>query len=42
MNPGALGTHGFHKVQTALKFEIDGEKIQNLQIIELTRCNLLS
>jgi putative phosphoesterase len=37
MNPGALGTHGFHKVQTALKFEIDGDKIQNLQIIELTK-----
>ena len=37
MNPGALGTHGFHKVQTALKFEIEGDKIQNLQIIELTK-----
>ncbi|MFM7023674.1 MAG: metallophosphoesterase family protein [Flavobacteriales bacterium] len=39
MNPGALGTHGFHKVQTALKFEIEKDKIQNLQIIELTRLN---
>ncbi|MCX6181021.1 MAG: metallophosphoesterase family protein [Bacteroidetes bacterium] len=37
MNPGAIGTHGFHKVQTALKFEIEKGKIQNLQIIELTR-----
>lgn len=37
MNPGALGTHGFHKVQTALKFEIAEDKIQNLQIIELTK-----
>jgi len=42
MNPGALGTHGFHHVQTALKFEIDGDKIQNLQIIELTRSKNLS
>ena len=37
MNPGALSTHGFHKVQTALKFEIEKDKIQNLQIIELER-----
>ena len=37
MNPGALGTHGFHKVQTALKFEIAEDKIQNLQIIELSK-----
>ncbi len=37
MNPGAIGTHGFHKVQTALKFEVEKGKIQNLQIIELTR-----
>ncbi|MGC4041622.1 MAG: metallophosphoesterase family protein [Flavobacterium sp.] len=35
MNPGACGTHGFHQVRTMLRFEIDGDKIQNLEVIEL-------
>jgi uncharacterized protein len=35
MNPGACGFKGFHKVKTVLRFEIDGEKIQNLEAIEL-------
>lgn len=35
MNPGAAGKHGFHKVRTLLRFEIDGQKIQNLDVIEL-------
>ena len=35
MNPGAVGIHGFHQVRTMLRFEIDGDKIQNLEIIEL-------
>ncbi len=37
MNPGAIGTHGFHKVRTMLRFEIDGKKIQNLEVIEFKR-----
>lgn len=37
MNPGAIGTHGFHKVRTMLRFEIDGSKIQNLEVVELKR-----
>lgn len=37
MNPGAIGTHGFHKVRTMLRFEIDGEKIQNLEVVEFKR-----
>ncbi len=37
MNPGAIGTHGFHKVRTMLRFEINGEKIQNLEVIEFKR-----
>jgi len=37
MNPGAIGTHGFHKVRTMLRFEIDKEKIQNLEVIEFKR-----
>jgi len=34
MNPGAVGKHGFQKVRTMLRFEIDGEKILNLEVIE--------
>lgn len=34
MNPGAVGKQGFHQVRTMLRFEIDGEKIQNLEVIE--------
>lgn len=37
MNSGAAGKHGFHQVRTMLRFEIDGEKIQNLEVIELGR-----
>jgi len=35
INPGASGKYGFHKVQTLIRFEIDGDKIQNLEVIEL-------
>ncbi len=35
MNPGAAGIYGFHQVRTMLRFEIDGDKIQQLEIIEL-------
>lgn len=35
MNPGAAGISGFHQVRTMLRFEIDGEKIQNLEVIEI-------
>lgn len=37
MNPGAVGIHGFHKVRTMLRFTIDGEKIDNLEVIEFQR-----
>lgn len=37
MNPGAAGKHGFHKVRTMLRFEIDGERIQNLEVVEMAR-----
>ncbi|MGK0173926.1 MAG: putative phosphoesterase [Ulvibacter sp.] len=37
MNPGAVGTHGFHKVRTMLRFEIDGNDIKNLEVIEFSR-----
>lgn len=35
MNPGAAGIHGFHQVRTMLRFEIDSDKIQNLEIVEI-------
>lgn len=35
MNPGAAGVHGFHQVRTMLRFTIDGEKIENLEAIEI-------
>ncbi len=35
MNPGACGKHGLHRVRTMLRFTIDGEKIDNLEVIEL-------
>ncbi|WP_310556485.1 metallophosphoesterase family protein [Flavobacterium sp.] len=35
MNPGACGKSGFHTIRTMLRFKIDGDKIQDLEIIEL-------
>ncbi|TGD59547.1 metallophosphoesterase family protein [Flavobacterium humi] len=35
MNPGAAGKSGFHAVRTMLRFTIDKDKIQDLEIIEL-------
>ncbi|MBK5286506.1 MAG: metallophosphoesterase family protein [Bacteroidia bacterium] len=35
INPGAAGKHGLHKIRTAIRFEIDGNKIQKLEVIEL-------
>ena len=37
MNPGACGLHGFHQVRTMLRFIIDGEAIQDLEIIEIEK-----
>ena len=37
MNPGAVGTHGFHKVRTMLRFEVAGKDIKNLEVIEFPR-----
>ena len=39
MNPGAAGTHGFHQVRTMLRFVIDGDKIKDLEIIEIGKRN---
>ena len=37
LNPGAAGCYGFHRVRTALRFEIDGTDIRNLEIGEWPR-----
>lgn len=35
INPGACGVQGFHKIKTAVRFEIEKAEIKNLAIIEL-------
>lgn len=37
MNPGAAGKQGWQPCQTLLRFTIDGNKIDNLEVIELER-----
>ncbi len=35
LNPGAAGKHGWHKVRTLMRFDLNAGKIENLEIIEL-------
>ena len=35
LNPGALGRQGFHKMRTALRFDILDGKARNMEVIEL-------
>jgi uncharacterized protein len=37
INPGAAGISGFHQVITMIRLEIDGSRIQNLEVLELPR-----
>lgn len=37
MNPGAAGKSGFHQIRTMLRFSIDGDKIKDLEIIEIEK-----
>ncbi len=37
INPGAYGKSGFHKVRTAVRFEIDKKDIKNMEILEVKR-----
>ncbi|MCG8883472.1 metallophosphoesterase family protein [Tenacibaculum finnmarkense] len=37
LNPGAAGKHGFHKVRTMLRFELDKGEIKNMEVIELAK-----
>ena len=35
INPGAAGIHGFHKMRTAIRMEIENGKPQKMELIEL-------
>jgi phosphoesterase, MJ0936 family len=35
INPGAAGISGFHKVRTLIRFVIDGDRMKDLEVIEL-------
>lgn len=35
INPGAAGLQGFHKIRTAVRFDVDAGKISKLEVIEL-------
>lgn len=35
INPGACGKHGWHKVSTLIRFDIDYDRLKNLEVIEL-------
>ncbi|TCI94404.1 metallophosphoesterase family protein [Tenacibaculum sp. M341] len=37
INPGAAGKHGFHKVRTMVRFEIDKGNVGNMEVIELAK-----
>ncbi|MFH0761200.1 MAG: metallophosphoesterase family protein [Bacteroidota bacterium] len=37
INPGSAGIQGIHKVRTAVRFEISGDKIENLDVLELPK-----
>lgn len=35
MNPGAAGRHGWQKVRTLIRFDVDGNDMKNCEVIEL-------
>ena len=37
LNPGAAGNHGFHKIRTMLRFNLNKGEIKDLEIIELAK-----
>lgn len=37
INPGAAGKYGFHGVRTAIRLEIDGDQIRNLEVGEWSK-----
>ncbi len=41
INPGAAGKHGFHKIRTMVRFELDKGEIKNMEVIELAKRSTL-
>lgn len=37
LNPGAAGKYGWHQVRTLLRFSIDGNRIDGMEVIELAK-----
>ncbi|MCL7989022.1 metallophosphatase family protein [Sphingobacterium sp. lm-10] len=35
LNPGAAGRQGWHKVRTLMRFDITGDRVENMEVIEL-------
>lgn len=35
LNPGAAGKHGFHKIRTIMRMDLEDGKIKNMEVIEL-------
>ena len=35
LNPGAAGISGFHKIRTMLRFQLDFDKVKELEVIEI-------
>ncbi len=42
LNPGACGNKGFHAIQTALRFQINGSKIEQMEAIEFGKRSSLN
>ncbi len=42
INPGAAGISGFHKIQTLVRMNIVGNRIEDMEIIELSRRHIKS
>ena len=37
VNPGAAGNQGFHSMKTLIRFDVNGNAIQNMEVVELGR-----
>lgn len=42
INPGAAGHHGFHNTRTMIRFNIEADKMFNMEVIELGKRGRLS
>ena len=42
VNPGAAGKHGFHKMRTIIRLELNQGRIENMEVIELGKRSQLN